>query len=138
MEICERPLLKPVLSLGLSFLIIYWYCYNQKQSPDGARTLVLQKYLLEGPLCLALWVIYVIINSNKFSRQIDSALHLRKDIETVSHYLLHCHYFANERSTLLNSIKEIGPINLTKGDCFVTNTLVFDNSSLLQKWILTS
>ena len=46
-EICERLLLKPALSLGLFFLIIYvfvwqfslhsyWYCYIQKQSSGGA------------------------------------------------------------------------------------------------------
>ena len=46
-EVCERLFLKPVLSLGLPFLIIYsfvyqfslhyyWYCYNQKQSSGDA------------------------------------------------------------------------------------------------------
>ena len=74
---------------------------------------------------------YVILNSNTIF--IESALHLWKDIETKCHYLLHHHYFTTERSTLLNSIKEIGPTTLTKSDSCITNILLFDNSSLLQK-----
>ena len=59
----------------------------------------------------------------QFSRHIESTLHSRKYIETTAHYLLHYHYFTYERSTLLNSIKEIGPINLTKSDFCKINIL---------------
>ena len=38
----------------------------------------------------------------------------------------------------LNSIKAIGTINLTKSVSCLTNIILFDNSSLLQKCILTS
>ena len=47
--------------------------------------------------------------------------------------LLDYHYFTSERGTLLNSIKEIGPINLTKSDSCVINIVLFDNSCLLRK-----
>ena len=66
-------------------------------------------------------------------QDIESALHLWKDIETKSHYPLHHYYFTTERSTLLNSIKEIGPTTLTKSGSCITNILLFDNSCLLQK-----
>ena len=32
-----------------------------------------------------------------------------------------CIYLTNESSTLLNSIKDIGPTNLTKSDSIITN-----------------
>ena len=58
-------------------------------------------------------------------RHIESTLHLWKDIETTSHYPLHYHYLTSERSTLLNSIKEVGPINLTKNDsCKIDSCLL--------------
>ena len=69
----------------------------------------------------------------QFSRHIESALHLWKGIGTTFHYLLHYHCFTDERSTLLNSIKEIGPTNLTKNDSCITNILRFNNRCLLQK-----
>ena len=82
---------------------IYFWPY--KSMP---RTLVLQKNLLEGPLCLFLWVICVIGIQTQFSRYIEFPLHLQKDIETASYYLFHYHNFSNERRTLLYSVKEIG------------------------------
>ena len=45
----------------------------------------------------------------QFSRHIESTLHSRKHIETAH--------------SLLNSIKEIGPINLTKSDFCKINIL---------------
>ena len=71
-------------------------------------------------------------------QDIESAVRLWKDIKTTSYYLLYCHSLTNERSTLLNSIKETGSTDLTKSDSCITNILLFDNSCLLQKQILTS
>ena len=70
---------------------------------------------------------------HNFQDTLNVLLHWWKDIDTSSHYLLHYHYFTNERSTFLNSIKEIGPTNLIKSDSYITNIPLFDKTRLLQK-----
>ena len=72
-------------------------------------------------------------NLNTIFKTYQSAQYLWKGIETTSHYLLCQHNFSNERSTILDSIKEIGFANLTNSDSCITNIFLSDNSYLLQK-----
>ena len=51
------------------------------------------------------------------------------DIETTSHYFLHCPLFYAERSTLLNSIYEIDSTIFKKSDSVVTRVLLYDSES---------
>ena len=52
------------------------------------------------------------------------------EIETSTHYLLHCHTYTNERMTLLNKIKSINCSILGFGDAIVTKILLFGDNTL--------
>ena len=51
------------------------------------------------------------------------------DIETTSHYFLHCPLFHAERSSLLNNINEIDSTIFNKSDSVVTRILLYGNES---------
>ena len=51
------------------------------------------------------------------------------DIETTSHYFLHCPLFHAERSSLLNNINEIDRTIFNKSDSVVTRILLYGNES---------
>ena len=51
------------------------------------------------------------------------------DIETTSHYFLHCPLFHAERSTLLNNVNEIDSTIFNKSDSVVTHILLYGNKS---------
>ena len=51
------------------------------------------------------------------------------DIETTSHYFLHCPLFHAERSSLLNYINEIDSTIFNKSDSVVTRILLYGNES---------
>ena len=52
------------------------------------------------------------------------------EIETSTHYLLHCPTYTNERLTLLNKIKSINCSILESSDAAVTKILPFDDNTL--------
>ena len=52
------------------------------------------------------------------------------EIETSTHYLLHCPTYTNERLTLLNKIKSINCSILESSDATVTKILLFDDNTL--------
>ena len=51
------------------------------------------------------------------------------EIETSSHYLLHCPNYTNERSVLLNKIRQIDSKILEKNDCMITQILLFGDQA---------
>ena len=51
------------------------------------------------------------------------------EIETSTHYLLHCPTYTNERMTLLNKIKSINCSILESSDAAVIKILLFSGSS---------
>ena len=51
------------------------------------------------------------------------------DIETTSHYFLHCPLFHAERSTLLNNINEIDSTIFNKSESVVTRILLYGDES---------
>ena len=51
------------------------------------------------------------------------------EIETTSHFLLHCLHFCNERKVLLSKIKEIDSTILSKNDSDTTQILLYGASS---------
>ena len=55
------------------------------------------------------------------------------DIETSAHFLLHCPHYSNERSTFLNTIRNINRHIFDKNDLQITETLLYGNSSLDDK-----
>ena len=52
------------------------------------------------------------------------------EIETSTHYLLHCPTYTNERLTLLNKIKSINCSILESSDAAVTKILLFGDNTL--------
>ena len=50
------------------------------------------------------------------------------DIETSAHFLLHCPHYSNERSTFLNTIRNINRNIFIKNDLQITETLYGDSS----------
>ena len=52
------------------------------------------------------------------------------DVETSSHFLLHCSTYSNERMTFLNKIKNINYGILELSDTIMTKTLLFGDSLL--------
>ena len=53
-----------------------------------------------------------------------------QNIETWTHFLLHCPDYSNERLTFLNIIRNIDRNILNKNDLKVTETLLYGDSSL--------
>ena len=52
-----------------------------------------------------------------------------QNIETLTHFLLHCSNYSNERLTFLNIIRNIDSNILSKNDLKVTETLLYGDSS---------
>ena len=52
------------------------------------------------------------------------------DVETTSHYFLHCPLFHAERYSLLNNINEIDSTIFNKRDSVVTRILLYGNESI--------
>ena len=55
------------------------------------------------------------------------------DIETLAHFLLHCPHYSHERSTFLNTIRNINRNIFEKNDLQITETLLYGDSSLDEK-----
>ena len=55
------------------------------------------------------------------------------DIETSAHFLLHCPHYSNERSTFLNTIRNISRSIFDKNHLQITETLLYGDSSLDDK-----
>ena len=51
------------------------------------------------------------------------------EVESSSHYLLHCSNYLEEQLVLLNTIKNIGMSILQQGDSKFTSILLFDDTS---------
>ena len=58
------------------------------------------------------------------------------EIESGSHYLLHCSLFVNERITLLNSTWQINPNILEQNDSVATRIICMMALRLISKWTL--
>ena len=69
------------------------------------------------------------LREHKFKRSFQDTLNplcsCGLDIETSSHYFLHCPLFYAERSTLLNNINEIHSIIFNKSESIVTRILLY-------------
>ena len=52
-----------------------------------------------------------------------------QDIESSTHFFLHCPFFINERRTLLSSVRSLNSKLLDCTDYDVTQTLLFGNTS---------
>ena len=55
------------------------------------------------------------------------------DIEPSTHFLLHCPHYSNERSTFLNTIRNINRNMFDKNHLEITETLLYGDSSLDDK-----
>ena len=66
---------------------------------------------------------------HSFQDTLNSLCSCGLDIETKSHYFLHCPLFHTERSTLLNNINEINSTIFNKSDLVVTRILLYGNKS---------
>ena len=57
------------------------------------------------------------------------------DIKTLAHFLLHCPHYSSERSTFLNTVRNINRHIFDKNDLQITETLLYGDSSLDDKSI---
>ena len=55
------------------------------------------------------------------------------DIETLAHFLLHSPHYSNERSTFMNTTRNINRHIFDKNDLQITETLLYSDSSLDDK-----
>ena len=73
------------------------------------------------------------LREHKFKHSVQDTLNplcsCGVDIETTSHYFLHCPLFHAERSSLLNNINEIDSTIFNKSDSVVTRILLYGNES---------
>ena len=72
-------------------------------------------------------------NSVKFKHSFQDSLNpLSKcidEVESTSHFLLHCAIYNNDRSSLLSTIRNIDCKSLEFTDCSLTQTLLYGNPS---------
>ena len=94
-----------------------YYCHN----PKGIRLLTRLRLGLTH------------LREHKFKHSFQDGLnHLcfcGNEIETSTHYLLHCPTYTNERMTLLNKIKSINCSILEFSDAVVTKILLFGDNT---------
>ena len=94
-----------------------YYCHN----PKGIRLLTRLRLGLNH------------LREHKFKRSFQDCLNplcfFGSEIETSTHYLLHCPTYTNERMTLLNKIKSINFTILEFCDAVVTKTLLFGDNT---------
>ena len=79
------------------------------------------------------------LNEHRFNHDFQSCINplcsCSLAVESTTRFLLHCHYFSNTRSTLLNSINEVlGSItNLSDlSDCALVKILLFGDQKYTQ------
>ena len=74
------------------------------------------------------------VREHKFKHSFQDCLNpfylCGNEIETSTHYLLHCPTYTNERLTLLNKIKSINCSIIESSDAAVTKILLFDYNTL--------
>ena len=74
------------------------------------------------------------LHEHKFKHNFQDCLNplclCGNEIETSTHYLLHCPTYTNERFTLLNKIKSINCRILESRDAVVTKTILFGDNTL--------
>ena len=95
-----------------------YYCHN----PKGIRLLTRLRLGLSH------------LREHKFKHSFQDCLNplcfCGNEIETSTHYLLHCPTYTNERMTLLNKIKSINCSILEFSDAVVTKILLFGDNTL--------
>ena len=66
---------------------------------------------------------------HSFQDTINPLCNQSKNIETATHFFLHCHFFINERPTLLSTMRSLDSKLLDCTDYDLTQTLLFDSKS---------
>ena len=66
---------------------------------------------------------------SSFQDSLNPICNCGTDVETTTHYFLHCSLFSNERLTLINSIRNIDNNILNLNDSRFSEVLLFGNSS---------
>ena len=66
---------------------------------------------------------------HSFQDSLNPICNCGTDVETTTHYFLHCSLFSNERLTLINSIRNIDNNILNLNDSRFSEVLLFGNSS---------
>ena len=94
-----------------------YYCHN----PKGIRLLTRLRLVLSH------------LRKHKFTHSFQDCLNplcfCRNEIETSTHYLLHCPTYTKERMTLLNKIKSINCGILELSDAVVTKILLLGDNT---------
>ena len=95
-------------------------------------------YYCHNPKGTRIWTRFRIglihLREHKFKHRFQDCLNplcfCGNEIETSTHYLLHCPTYANERMTLLNKIESVNCSILEFSDAVVTKILLFGDSTL--------
>ena len=67
---------------------------------------------------------------HNFQDTINPFCYCRQEIETTTHFLLHCPQYSNNRTTFLNKIKSLISDFQDKNDLALTNLLLYGDMSL--------
>ena len=67
---------------------------------------------------------------HNFQDTINPFCYCRQEIETTTHFLLHCPQYSNNRTTFLNKIKSLINNFQDKNDLALTNLLLYGDMSL--------
>ena len=68
-----------------------------------------------------------------FEDKLNPIFSCGNDIQTSAHFLLHCSHYSNERSTFLDTIRNINRNIVDKNDLQITETLLYRDNSLDNK-----
>ena len=103
----------------------FWKCDFNCQNPRGVKLLTRLRLGLSH-LCKHKF-------KHGFQDSLNPICNCGNDIKTSAHFLLHCPHYSNERSTFLNTIRNISRNIFNKNDLQITETLLFRDSSLENK-----
>ena len=124
--ITQTPILE-TLTVFQSLRKKYLISYDLPQIPFLIFTTLKESNLLRLRLGLSH------LREHKFKHSFQDTLNplcnCDQDIESITHFFLHCPFFINERRTLLSTICSLDSKLLDSNDYDLTQTLLFGNTS---------
>ena len=117
LNVFQNNLLKFIRPSGNSV----FYCHNPRGVKLLTRLRLDLSHLLEHKF------------KHGFQDSLYSICNCGNDIETLAHFLLHCPHCSHERSTFLNTIRNINRHIFDKNDLQITETLLYGDSSIDDK-----
>ena len=103
--------------------------FSPHKAPQNSMCCEIFIISLKNQTMSLIWATSENIYSNSFEGTINPLCNCDQDIESSTHFFLHCRFFINSRRTLLSNIRSLDSTLLDCTDYDLTQTLLFGNTS---------